>query len=400
MSRSPLRGALAAAAALLVLATPAAALAAPNQAGAPAAPYPLGAPAAAAPEQAPALALPRPTGPHAVGTTTLHLVDGSRTDPWVSGKPRELMVSIWYPARTARGERAPYMTAKEAELLLKEQGAGAEVVNALAGTRTNAVTGAAPLGRRRGLPLVVLSPGFGMPRSSLTALSEDLASRGYAVVGIDHTHESPTTFPDGRTTPCTTCESGGTPEFGEKSTRVRAADVSFVLDRLTGKRPAWEHAGLIDRSRIGMAGHSLGGNSATHTMLTDPRVRAGVNMDGTFWIPIPGTGLRKPFMLLGAGELHAQGGADPTWGRDWENMTGWKRWVTVKGMGHNALTDYAPLLADVIKDEEMFGTLPGARSLEITRKYVGAFFDLHLRGRSRPLLDRASARYPEVTVNR
>jgi predicted dienelactone hydrolase len=392
MSRSPLRGALAAAAALLVLATPAAALAAPNPAGAPA--------AAAAPDRAAGLALPRPTGPHAVGTTTLHLVDGSRTDPWVAGKPRELMVSIWYPAKIAKGERVPYMTVKEAELLLKEQGAGAEVAAAMAGTRTNAVTGAAPLGRRRGLPLVVLSPGFGMPRSSLTALSEDLASRGYAVVGIDHTHESPTTFPDGRTAPCVTCESGGTPAFGEKSTRVRAADVSFVLDRLTGKKPAWKHAGLIDRSRIGMAGHSLGGNSATHTMLTDSRVRAGVNMDGTFWIPIPDKGLGKPFMLLGAGEIHGQGGADPTWGRDWKNMTGWKRWVTVKGMGHNAFTDYAPLMAGLIKDEEMFGTLPGTRSLEITRKYVGAFFDLHLRGRSQPLLDGPGKRYPEVAFQK
>jgi hypothetical protein len=37
-----------------------------------------------------------------------------------------------------------------------------------------------------------------------------------------------------------------------------------------------------------------------------------------------------------------------------------------------------------------------ARSLDITRAYVLAFFDQHLRGEPRSLLDGASARYPEV----
>ncbi len=40
------------------------------------------------------------------------------------------------------------------------------------------------------LPLIVLSPGFTMPRSTLTALAEDLASHGYVVAGVDHTYES------------------------------------------------------------------------------------------------------------------------------------------------------------------------------------------------------------------
>ncbi|MBG0830326.1 alpha/beta hydrolase [Planomonospora sp. ID67723] len=392
MSRSVLRGALAASVASAVLVAPVTALAATGAPPAPAA----GAPATA-PDPAGALALPRPTGPHAVGVTTLHLVDGSRPDPWVpEQKARELMVSIWYPARTGKEGTAPYMTVKEAELLLQGQGAGVPG-ESLSRTRTNAVADAAPLGRRRGLPLVVLSPGFGMPRSSLTALAEDLASRGYAVVGVDHTHEAATTFPGGRTETCVSCASQNEPGFGEKSARTRAADVSFVLDRLTGKKPAWKHAGLIDRSRIGMAGHSVGGNSATHTMLTDSRVRAGINMDGTFWIPIPDKGLGKPFLLLGAGRTEP-GVGDPTWTRDWQRMTGWRRWAAVGTAGHGSFTDYAPLLADRLGDKEMFGTLSGTRSLEITRTYAGAFFDLHLRGRAQPLFDGPAKRYPEVTV--
>ncbi|GII04581.1 alpha/beta hydrolase family protein [Planobispora takensis] len=393
MSMSPIRGALAAAVAVLAFAVPAVAAPAPA-AAAPAAGDGASAPTPTEPPGASALALPEPTGPYPVGTTVLHLVDDSRPDPWVpTVKSRELMVSLWYPSRESRGRRAPYMTEKEAELLLKENGIGGVPARLLSGTRTNAVTGATPLGRRRGLPLVVLSPGFGAPRTSLTGLAEDLASRGYVVAGVDHTYEAAgTTFPDGRTVTCVACRGQ---DYGPKTTRGRAADVSFVLDRLTGEDPAWKHAGLIDPSRIAMAGHSIGGNSATWTMLNDSRVRAGINMDGSFWMPIPGKGLSRPFMLLGAGEIHEPDGQDTTWKRDWQRMTGWKRWLTVGGAGHASFLDYAPLLAGKVDFEDL-GTLPGTRSMEITRGYVAAFLDLHLRKRPQRLLDGPSRRYPEV----
>ena len=47
--------------------------------------------------------------------------------------------------------------------------------DALSTARTDAAADATPAGRQRALPLVVLSPGFTSPRSSLTALAEDLA---------------------------------------------------------------------------------------------------------------------------------------------------------------------------------------------------------------------------------
>ncbi|GHE41755.1 esterase [Streptosporangium violaceochromogenes] len=387
-----LRGALTAALALLALATPAVAGTSPATA-APALPAPPALPVTAGASAPPVLS--RPTGPHRVGTTTLHLVDGSRPDPWVTTeKARELMVSLWYPSRASRGRRAPYMTPRESALLLKGQGIEGVPGEVLSGTRTNAFVGVPPLGRGHGLPLVVLSPGFTLPRSSLTALAEDLASRGYVVAGVDHTYESfGTVLPGGRTATCVACEEWGSPGFGPKATRSRAADVSFVLDRLTGAHPSWRHAGLIDPSRVAAAGHSLGGGSATWTMLADTRVRAGVNMDGAFHVPLPAGGLGRPFLILGEPKAHEPDGKDTTWRRDWPRMTGWRRWLTVDGADHVSFTDY-PLLTGQLGLGA--GPLPGPRALEITRRYVGAFFDLHLRGRSRPLLDRPSPRYPEI----
>src|SRR3954470_7934732 len=48
----------------------------------------------------PRLILPEPTGPYPVGTVSLHLVDASRPDPTAGpGRHRQLMASVWYPAR-------------------------------------------------------------------------------------------------------------------------------------------------------------------------------------------------------------------------------------------------------------------------------------------------------------
>ena len=79
----------------------------------------------------------------------------------------------------------------------------------------------------------------------------------------------------------------------------RAADVSFVLNELTSAHPAWPGAGLIDASRIAMAGHSAGGAAAIAAMLADSRIRAGIDMDGATAAPIPEHGLSRPFLLLG-----------------------------------------------------------------------------------------------------
>ncbi|TQS12547.1 alpha/beta hydrolase [Microbispora hainanensis] len=342
--------------------------------------------------------LPEPTGPQPVGTTSLYVKDTSRVDPWVPGaKARELMVSLWYPTRSRSGKRAPYMTAKESELILKGEEIPGVPYDALSRTRTNAFVDAEPAGRERGLPLVVLSPGFTEPRSSLTALAEELASRGYVVAGIDHTYESlATTFPDGRVATCVACEADKSQEFWNKVGRSRAADVSFVIEELTGANRKWKGASLIAPSRIAMAGQSAGGASAIAAMLKDTRIRAGIDMDGTTFAPIPDTGLSRPFLFLGTQAMHSPAGKDTTWDRDWAHLTGWKRWLVVTGAEHASFTDTA-LLVEQLGIHRNPG-LSGERTVEITRSYVRAFFDLHLRHKPQPLLDKPSKRYPEVEL--
>ncbi|GAA1615265.1 alpha/beta hydrolase family protein [Actinoplanes couchii] len=342
--------------------------------------------------------LPAPTGPYPVGVATLHLTDVGRADPWVPASgDRELMVSVWYPAASAVGETARYLSAVESEAILRGAGIADVPGDSLSGTRTHEYPDAVPAGRARSLPTVVLSPGFTWPRSSLTALAEDLSSHGYAVIGIDHTYETfATTFPDGRVATCAACMLEEVDDFGAQAVQNRAVDVSFVLDRFFGERTPWPGAGLLDPERIAMVGSSLGGASSAETMLHDRRVDVGANLDGTMFEPVPAAGLDRPFLFLGE-PAHRPGGADPTWDRDWERLLGWKRWLTVTGAVHASFTDY-DLLAEEI-GVDLGSELSGVRTVEITRRYVRAFLDRHLRGRSQPLLDRPSVRYPEVVVH-
>ncbi|MFF2846382.1 alpha/beta hydrolase family protein [Streptomyces sp. NPDC058001] len=343
------------------------------------------------------LQLPRPTGPYVVGRTTMHLTDRSRTDPWVpTADGRELMVTLNYPAaRSGDGRTARYATVEEARLLAEGQGIG-ELVPAeeLSATRTHGRVGARPAKGK--YPLVVLSPGFSVSRFTLTNLAEDLASRGYVVASLDHAYESfGISVPGGRTLTCTACAALEADETqGAVVTATRAEDVSYVLDRLTGDNPVWRHAGVIDKKRVGMAGHSIGGASAATAMAGDRRVDAGINMDGAFWEDLPAEGLGgRPFMMLGADDIHRPGGIDTTWDRMWPTLDGWKRWVTVAGSEHFTFSD-GPLIS------RHFGLpqppLPAERAVAITRTYVAAFFDQHLRGKPQPVLSGPTAANPEV----
>ncbi|MFB7471430.1 alpha/beta hydrolase family protein [Kitasatospora sp. NPDC056184] len=339
--------------------------------------------------------VPAPTAHRPVGTTSAHLVDSSRPDPWRADAPtRELMVTFWYPANSARGIHPPYVS-PELSLALY----GLEQPSTV---RANAVADARPAPGRH--PLILLSPGFGMSRTTLTALGEEFAARGYAVAAVDSTYETSVEFPGGRIESCRACGQEGTdPEFGAKSSRARAADLRFVLDRLTAPGRGGPVRGLsVDASRVGAAGHSLGGAAALEVMREDPRIKAAANLDGSIWIPA-GDDTGRPVLLFSAG-VGASPEATGNWEDNWTRFTGPRYWVDLPTGGHLSFTDDHWLIDNLgLRDQlppgaygENFGTVGGNRALAATRAYLGAFFDRHLLGRPAPLLDRPSPRFPEV----
>lgn len=352
----------------------------------------------------PRLVLPGPTGPFPVGTVPLHLVDRSRPDPVAGpGHHRELMVSVWYPARdVARFPRAPWMADAVLRALLTDNGFPADA----ASTPFAAGRVGAPV-RRTGerLPVVVFSHGAHGHRAEYTIVVQELASHGYVVVTVDHTYDAYTVFPDGRL-----LEPIRDGEFFFGA-RDFAADIPFVLDCVedlaAGRNPDAEHRplpaglrGAPDVRRVGMFGWSKGGTATAWTMLEDRRVRAGLSVDAPME-PLIETDLDRPFMVMTA-EFTRE--AAPPVAQAWSHLTGWKRNIQADGASHRSYCDYQELVRQLaamvgMSDEELrgwIGTLDAGRAVRIQQAYPLAFFDLHLRHRRQRLLDGPSAAFPEV----
>ncbi len=356
------------------------------------------------------LTLPKPTGPLRVGTVSLHLVDKSRSDPWVpSESARELMVQVWYPARNIRGySREPWVSPAIAKVL-NPPGSGVRL------PLSHGYAGAPVEPGQH--PVVLYSPGFGLWRAGNTAVVEQLASHGYVVVTIDHTHDAQLVeFPGGRVAkqaiPQPTDEAEGD-RIIEKALAVRVADTRFTLGRLgalnRGHNPDAERrslpkglAGALDLTRVGMFGVSLGGATAAETMLVDRRIRAGVNLDGTIFGRVVTAGLDRPFLQFGSEP--DDGEADETWNAFWARLRGPRLEIQLTGSKHLSFTDLHTLLQQsgqsAAELEPVFGTIDGRRSIIVQRAYVLAFFDRYLCHGPGHLLDGPSPRYPELVFVR
>ncbi len=339
------------------------------------------------------MTLPGPTGPYPIGTTELHLTDHDRLDPW-SAKPRELMVSLWYPAWPSARPVASQFKPGVADFYDKNF-ASAGITPGMAdfaGTKTHARLDAPRLPGHR--PVIIYSPGGGHSRSMGTVLVEDLASRGYLVVTVDHTFTGPVQFPD-RT------EVLGRGVDNATVMRTRAQDTSFVLDELGARG--------VDLSAVGMFGHSMGGFTTAEAMIIDSRIDAGANLDGSM-DPRAGqaatTGVDRPFLLMGgglsSGEPHNHQHSDD-WRSFWVKSTGWKRDLYLPAAEHSSFTDAQVMLTQLPglpadKRSAAIGTIDPRRSVTIQRTYLAAFFAEHLEDTHTSLFDRQI--YPEAQLIR
>jgi predicted dienelactone hydrolase len=357
---------------------------------------------------APRITLPALAGPGNVGTVALRLVDRARTDTSFRSGHRELMVQLWYPARAGGGAYAPYLPARIASLI--ERG------NHLpAGTASRIVTRArlaAPVAAGRH-PVLLYSPGSSELRSDATALVENLASEGFVVVTIDHTHESQfVEFPDGQLVRGTFVDTG--PASNLRALRVRVADVRFVLDRLVRLDDRGAFGGRLDLARIGMFGFSLGGATAAASMLVDPRIRAGADLDGSLYGPVVRDGLRRPFLLMlspipvafkrrcGIRCVHL---SEFQFFRPfYSRLRGPRFAVELAGSGHESFEDSVwirPQLAAIAPaaaGQFETGSIDARTAVGTVTGYLTAFFDRYLRDIAQPTLRNPSRTYHALRV--
>lgn len=363
------------------------------------------------------LRLPAPTGPHPVGVTALHLVDTSRADPWNSAiGVREVMVSVHYPARSVRGyPRVPQLTSGVVDLFrqidVPVHGLPGEGVDWAATLTHGHLDAPAQTGRRR--PVLLYTPGGGDPRTLGTLLAEELASRGYVVVAVDHPGEAGAVeFPaatDVRGKVRETVLTGPpTPEQFRTMISTRLADLRFVLDRLEdladGRGPDAAGRALpkglrraLDPRRVGVYGHSAGGTAAAEALYEDRRIGAAVVLEGYLdhppqrpgetgeLFPVARYGVDRPLLLLGTDGFRDER-LDRSWAALLAHPRGCARRAMIDDAGHWVFTDYAAMapqlqaagLMTAAARAGLVGTLPPARSVPTVRGHVRSFFARHL----------------------
>lgn len=369
--------------------------------------------AVTAPAPPPSLttSLPAPTGHDQAGTVRLHLVDPTRTDPTSpTHAVRELMVQVWYPATdTGDFPPTPYLTPLAAAHFLTVTHPTPP------GTTLPPTTGhiGAPVDHRHGpYPIVLYSPGGFNDAAMDTGVVEDLVSHGYVVVTMDDTNESPEVeFPDGRLVVGTF--GPDTIPTSIQAQQLRADDARFVLDELTvlneGGNPDAEHtplprdmAGSLELSEVGMFGWSIGGAASAQAMHDDPRITAGINLDGTFWGPLAQQGVNRPFLLMTGSEHTEQN--DPSLGSFLSASTGPKLHLALDNSQHPSFSDFEELVPQLAQAlgltpsdvAALVGTIAPKTAIADERVYIRAFFDNYLRDRDDHLLDGPSPRFPDI----
>ena len=198
----------------------------------------------------PQFTLPPATGGLPVSTALYSYTDTSRVETYTdTGAPREVNVEFWYP----QDGGGPY-------------------------------------------PLIVFSHGTAGTKTSNASTFMDLASHGYVVCSIDHPYQA-----------LITVDASGSRVFVDRTylqefldinngkldeattfrieqawMDLRTADINFVLDTVLEKAANPEQGsvyGLIDPTRIGLMGHSMGGAATAEVARERTDVDAEVDLD-------------------------------------------------------------------------------------------------------------------------
>lgn len=342
-------------------------------------------------------------GPFAIGVGTLEVTDKNRPDILntkeggpVARYDRTLTLEVWYPAvpapgATSGGEyrvitRDPLVTASLQGRAVRD---------------ANQLTGKGPY------PLVIISHGYPGNRYLMSHIGENLASKGFVAVSIDHTDS---TYNDQKA-------------FGS-TLYNRPFDQLFVLnemDRLS--RPGNLLAGLVDASRTGIIGYSMGGygvvnvigggysaasatfqNAPPNKLLAergaanpryqksaDPRIKAAIaigpwGMQGGFWDAEGLAGIRTPVMFV-AGSVDDVSGYEKGTRAIYQAAVNADRYLlTFINANHNAAAPYpAPAESYTAEPQRSFSHYADAvwdtvRMNNIFQHFATAYFGLHLKG--------------------
>lgn len=269
----------------------------------------------------------------------------------------------------------------------------------------------APDKESHSMPLVIFSHGaFGYYQSNASTYME-LASHGYVVASLDHPYHSFFTYDtDGKLVTVdpgflqTAMYIGGNDnqmseeevyEVTSEWMELREADMNFVIDELENGLFEQEWGRLMDTSRIGLMGHSLGGATAV-TVGRRADISAVIDIDGSMLgeqtgvsngIPeVNGERYTTPILAIDNDEHHQSRIEASESGYVYSNNVildnadeGFSTYF--RGAAHMDLTDlplFSPFLSGMLNTSE--STVDHEECTDTLNRIVLDFFNCYLKG--------------------
>ena len=360
----------------------------------------------------PVPAIPTPSGPFQVGTRIYELTDTARKEIY-SGKDeaRRFMIQVWYPSAPGMaGEKARWMDNAEiyAPAISSEIGMPSFFLGHLALVKVPAYKDAKLAKSDIAYPVILFSHGWNGFNAQNTGQALQLASNGYAVIGVQHPYGAVVTvFPDGTialNNPSALPDGAPQDEYetaAHKLVDQWAGDLGFTLDfmKTQNNDPNSLFYNALDLTDVGVYGYSTGGGAAIQFCGIDPRCKALLGMD-PFIRPVSheviDAGVTQPSFFM-----FSQGWADDVTSRNNELFNRFYPHVhnslgviTIAGTKHYDFTDL-PLLSPLAPQLGLKGPINGKRVVTIVDDYLLTFFESTLKGKGSGLFESASP-YPEV----
>ncbi|UXY15486.1 hypothetical protein N8I74_00270 [Chitiniphilus purpureus] len=350
-----------------------------------------------------------------IGVRTFNFTDPNRLDPLAdTPRLRELMVKIWYPASQSASQPVLHHWYHSPNAITGSPGDD-WLKDVPSQTRLNAEIAE----KEKPFPVLVFSPGYASNLESSQFLYEDLASKGYMVVVIGHTHQhSLVTMANGeeiridwnkrihdfdggitldelnalmaqlKDQPLSTgvkqqiYDAFAKCEGDHRQLKIWQDDTRFVLAEL--EKLNADNSGLfanrLDLSRIGLLGTSYGGTKSLQYLseIDNPSIRAAANIDGQDYYLTAEHQFNKPILLM-ATESWVHKDYDVIY----DTASSDAYYVSIKGSLHGDITD-STVLARNSKPSDFLGPINGETMRTITNQSVLAFFNQYVKTLPQP----------------
>ena len=344
--------------------------------------------------------IPNPSGDYNIGTRSFVVDEQKRLEIYTESlvDTRKFMFQMWYPTDAVSELMIDEWMYHEnvPQGLAMSMGLPKFILDHTASIMSHSYKNAPLSLSEDQYPVVIISHGWGGFMNLHTDLAEELASRGYIVLSIDHTYGSVATpFMDGtvyqnqHALPSRD-EVDNFLEYAHELVYSYAGDVSETIDYLEEmNEPTSESfvSGKLDLEHIGLIGHSTGGGGDVAVAINDERIDAVIGLDA--WVESIDSleiekGLTMPSLFL----------RSETW-EDGENNANLLALVEnstdailyqIDGTTHSDFS-MAYMFSPLMRTIGYTGSLDTDYLVNMQKEIVNNFFDQHLKNDQNAITD-------------